>query len=317
MKHCVFCIAAAAFIAACGCSGNKEESASVQRKFTAENGASALERAGRFVKISPRDSGTAGAAYAAQWIARELRGIGLKPVADTWTENTSAGSVQFSNIYADIPGTGDSIVVIGSHFDTKSGIGPGFQGANDGGSSTAVVLELAKVLSSGPQLTNTIRFAFFDGEECAQSYRPNDGLHGSRRMAEQLAAVYSREKAAVIVLDMIGDKDLKIIIPRNVTPWLATVAMNASDNSGYRKIRIAKESILDDHWPFVENGLQAIDLIDFEYGSQPGRHDYWHTEHDTIDKLSAQSLMYSGAIALDMVLQLEAHMPALPKAPAE
>lgn len=275
-------------------------------RFTEEHGTNALGRVERLVAIRPRDSGTPGAAYAAQWIAQELRAVGLRPVADTWKEQTANGPMQFANIHADISGQTPALIVIGSHFDTKAGISGDFQGANDGGSSTGLALEMASILSQGPPLRHTVRFAFFDGEECVGSYRPNDGLHGSRRMAQKLAAeLASQPVVAVIILDMVGDRNLGLEIPRNVTPWLARVALDAAVSVGYPQLTIARGAVIDDHWPFVEAGMSAVDLIDFEYGSAPGKNDYWHTEGDAVDKLSAGSLAVSGRIVLEMIRRLE------------
>lgn len=274
--------------------------------FSNADGTNALERVARFVAIRSRDSGTAGAAYAAQWIAQELRAVGLTPVADTWRETTANGPMTFSNIHAEIAGETNQVIVIASHFDTKSGISVDFEGANDGGSSTGLAIELARMLRQGAPLRHTVRFAFFDGEEAVGTYRPNDGLHGSRRMATQLArGLPARSVAAVIVIDMVGDRDLSLEVPRNVTPWLATVALDAAVATGYPKLTIAKGAILDDHWPFVELGMPAIDLIDFDYGSVPGKHDYWHTPADTLDKLSPDSLSITGRIVLEMLRRIE------------
>ncbi len=263
-----------------------------------------------FVKTSPRDAGTLGAARASKWIAQELRRMGLKPRSDVWTESTPFGSKTFCNIYADIPGEIPDVVLFGSHYDTKAGLGEGFQGANDGGSSTGILLGLAEHLAGRkPRLRHTVRFAFFDGEECfGETYRDNDGLHGSRRMADQFAR--DREKtplAAAIILDMVGDKNLKIEIPRNVSPWLARIAMEESAaRAETADVSLASTMILDDHLPFILNRFSAIDLIDFEYGSAPGRHDYWHTLEDSIDKISPDSLYKAGSLALAMLARIEA-----------
>ena len=270
------------------------------------DGTNALDRVARLVEIRPRDAGTQGGAYAAQWIAQELRSAGLSPKADTWREQTALGPMTFSNIYVDIPGRTNSLLLVGSHFDTKSGLGPEFQGANDSGSSTGLLIELARILAKGPKLNYTVRFAFFDGEECITSYRSNDGLHGSRRMAGNLARnLSSQTVAAVIVIDMVGDLNLGLEIPRNVTPWLARVALDAAASSDYPQLTIARGAIIDDHWPFMEAGIPAVNLIDIEYGSAPGKNDYWHTLEDTQDKLGAHSLTTTGRIVLEMIRLLD------------
>ena len=260
-----------------------------------------------FVKNSPRDAGTPGAARASRWIAQEIRRMGLKPVADCWTESTAKGRKSFCNVWVDFPGTSGRTILVASHYDTKSGI-PGFLGANDGGSSTAVLLGLVEHFAeSRPPIRDTVRFAFFDGEEAVGAYRDDDGLHGSRRMAERfLADRRGTTLVAAIVLDMVGDANLSLDIPRNVTPWLARAAIKAA--TGRRDlppVSIARTSIIDDHVPFVMYGFPAIDFIDFEYGSAPGRHDWWHTAEDTPDKLSARSLHKSASLVLALIERID------------
>lgn len=262
-----------------------------------------------FLKISPRDSGTVNAGRSSQWLAQEIRRMGLKPQADTWTETTAYGRKTFSNIYVDFPGETNAVVLFGSHYDTKVGISDDFQGANDGGSSTAVLLGLIDHFATiKPKLHYTVRFAFFDGEECVgSSYRQDDGLHGSKRMA--LFFVHNQVThplRAAIILDMIGDKSQSIKIPRNVTPELARMALEISQkDAAMPRVSLAESQIIDDHLPFILVGGSALDLIDFEYGSAPGKHDYWHTAEDTIDKISPQSLRKAGSLALALLARLE------------
>ena len=259
--------------------------------------------------IAPRDAGTPGAGAASRWIAQEIRRIGLKPVADCWTEGTPTGRKTFCNIYARLPGTSGRLVVLGSHYDTKPGI-PGFKGANDGASSCAVLLGLLEHLASAPSRTkDTILFAFFDGEEAAgAAYRDNDGLHGSKRLAATLAAHAGGDRPiAAIVADMVGDRNLTLDIPRNVTPWLAQSALRVSlERKGATPpVSIASTFILDDHIPFLAAGVSALDLIDFEYGSAPGRHDWWHTPKDTMDKISAESLQRTALLLLGILDRID------------
>lgn len=267
------------------------------------------------VQFSPRDAGSEGAAYASQWIAGKLRAAGLTPRADVWRERSgSRPDVQFCNVYADLPGETDTLLVLGSHYDTKPGIGPGFQGANDGGSSTGILLEAARLLvASGIRPRHTIRFAFFDGEECHAAYTPEDGLQGSRRMATQLAADRAnRDVAAAIVIDMVGDELLHLELPRNVSPWMATIVLKTSaaidrrlDCGGDAVVRIADSYVIDDHWPFIERGIPAIDIIDLDYGPVPGSHAYWHSEEDRLDKISVRSLGIVGQILLSVVEKVD------------
>lgn len=263
-------------------------------------------------KISPRDAGTVGAAKASRWIARELVRMGYRPKADCWTESTAYGRRTFCNVLAEYPGQSPRKVVFASHYDTKSGI-PGFQGANDSGSSTAVLLAIAEHLAEiRPKLRYTVQFAFLDGEEAVGSYRENDGLHGSKRLVFD----YDRRRSAgecggvpllaCIVADMVGDRNLALGVPRNVTPWLATAAMKAAlGNQGAPPVSLANSIIIDDHVPFIVMGFPAIDLIDFDYGSAPGRHDWWHTAEDSIDKIDARSLHRTATLLLAMLSRIE------------
>jgi glutaminyl-peptide cyclotransferase len=150
--------------------------------------------------------------------------------------------------------------------------------------------------------------AFFDGEECRRHYGPQDGLHGSRRLAKTLLddgrALNVR---AVIVLDMVGDKNLQLTLPRNGTPRLLTAVFRAAEADGARdKFSLYATEILDDHQPFFEAGMPAVDIIDYEFGSAPGKNDYWHTPADTLDKLSAASLTVVGRVVVRMLNDLAA-----------
>ena len=258
--------------------------------------------------IGPRAAGTDGARKAAKHIAQRLRDHGIDPLMDSFTDPTPDGSAEFHNVIGVIEGTVQRVIILASHFDTKRGISPDFQGANDSGSSTGLLLELARILSHSHKKGPDIIFAFFDGEECARSYGPRDGLHGSRYMARTLIRNQRAENViGVIVLDMIGDKDLNITIPRNTTPLLQSLTFKAAASTGARrKFSLSSSLILDDHSPFIEAGIPAIDIIDFEYGTQPGKNDLWHTRNDTIDNLSAESLRTIGDVTLRLITLLEA-----------
>jgi len=266
-------------------------------------GASAWAEVEAFVALGPRHAGTPGAAEAAAYLAERLRAAGLEPLIDTFEDRAPGGAAVFRNVHAELTGRERGTIVLASHYDTKTGIGEDFAGANDSGSSTGLLLALAAHLRARGPHRYDILFAFFDGEECRERYGPHDGLHGSRRLARTLvrngraAAV-----AAVIVIDMVGDRDLTLTLPRNGTPRLTTLAFDCARRLGVRdRLSLARGEILDDHVPFLEAGMPAVDLIDFEYGSRPGLNDYWHTPEDTLDKLSAQSLETVGRLVLCMV----------------
>jgi glutaminyl-peptide cyclotransferase len=197
-------------------------------------------------------------------------------------------------------------VLLGAHYDTKTGI-EGFVGANDSGSGTGLLLELARALAESPAGVE-VRVAFFDGEEAAVAYGPADGFHGSRRLAAEMEERGETGRlAAMILLDMVGDRNLGITLPSNGSPELARLAFESARELGVReKFRLARFAIGDDHVAFAEKGVPTLDLIDFEYGGGPGRNEYWHTAEDTLDKMSPESLATVGRVVLRMVEKLGA-----------
>lgn len=264
----------------------------------------AKEIAERLCRLGPRDSCTPGSAAAANWIASELHFSGYKPKIDEFNDPDGNGKERiFRNVVATLKGTGDKHYLLLSHYDTKSGISPDFVGANDGGSSTALLLALANYFRLSPSEA-TLTFAFLDGEECKDDYGPYDGLHGSRRLAAQLKMSRTRVDG-VILLDMVGDEDLLLTIPGNSSSRLISVLQRAAKATGIdKRVRETTMELRDDHVPFLQLGYHAIDIIDFDYGSSPGRNDYWHTPEDTIDKLSDSTLNMVGTLVVEMIDQL-------------
>ena len=174
----------------------------------------------RFVGLGPKDAGTPGGANAAFYLHSRLKAMGAETSTDEFVDEAPKGPVKFRNVIGRIPGKGDGVIILAGHYDTKSGMKKGFEGANDGGSSSGVLLELARLITEAGRagkLGRTVLIVFFDGEECMVHYGPQDGLHGSRHMASRLVKEdRAREVKGVIVLDMIGDKDLTVI-HRNLT----------------------------------------------------------------------------------------------------
>lgn len=277
------------------------------KKPPAFDGARAMAEVEALVKIVPRDAGSSGGRRAAVHLETRLKELEIKTVLDTFSDTTPNGKKFFNNVLGRLPGKTNRLIVLASHFDTKSGIAPGFQGANDSGSSSGALLELARVLKArGPYETEFL-IAFFDGEECIVEYGPNDGLHGSRRLAQQIYEAGGASMVeAVIVLDMIGDKNLNITVPRNSTSRLVKELFYAAHEQKVRdKFSLGPGSILDDHVPFLIAEMPAIAVIDFEYGSAPGLNDHWHTMEDTLDKLSVGSLQTVGDVVLKMIENLQ------------
>ncbi len=298
---------ASAALGAAGCGKAPEKAAPVAepvmeaQAHAAISGESALEEVRKFVELGPKEPGSPEAEKAANYLRDRLEEIGVEAEIQEFTDATPVGELTFRNVLGRIPGDSDQVILFAAHYDTKVGI-EGFVGANDSGSGTGLLLELARALKPDAPYPMEIRFAFFDGEESRQRYGPNDGFHGSRHLAAAMEADGSLSNvAAMILLDMVGDRDLTVTIPRNGTPWLAALAFDAARAEDARvHFQLYPYNIGDDHEEFFARGVPAVDLIDFQYGSAPGRHDYWHTAQDSMDKVSAESLETVGRVAARM-----------------
>lgn len=269
-------------------------------------GAAALEKVAQLLRFSPRDSDTENAKKAAEWIAAQCKDAGAITTVDTWKEKTDNGAMTFRNVIAVIPGESRRRIILGSHYDTKKLPGiPNFQGANDSGSSTGLLLEMIRVIqTSGARPPFTLEFVFFDGEESVKAYTEHDGLHGSRHHAAKIKQMDRvKDYRAMILLDMIGDKDLTVTLPSDTPPSLLNLLFStATRHKVESKFAMARHKMTDDHVPFADIGIPAMDIIDFKYG--PGNA-YWHTAADTLDKLSANSLEIIGKVVLAMIWEMK------------
>ena len=275
------------------------------------DGARAYEHVEKIVGFGPRPSGSAALEKTAAYISQKLQSYGLIVEEQVFTASTPHGPVKFRNVIGKTRGGRGgpgSVIVIGSHYDTKLMPDIEFVGANDGGSSVGVLLEMARVASAQPDLW----FVFFDGEECFVEYGPNDGFWGSKYFVEQLKA---KDRVgwikAMVLLDMVGDADLNITIPADSTTWLVQRVFDAARDTGHRdRFSFRNAVIFDDHVPFLEAGAPAVNLIDFDFGSAPGRNDYWHTDKDTLDKVSPTSLTAVGQTTLRLLTLLRQNSTA-------
>lgn len=267
------------------------------------SGTRAYRHVEKLVSFGPRSPGSPGWRAAQGYIAGELRRLGLKVREDNFVARTPYGPIEMKNIVAEIAGARPEVVAIGGHYDTRRADGFSFLGANDGGSSAGALLELARVLASrGNRFT--IWLIFFDGEEAFRSFDERDGLYGSRHMVRKLQSEGGLEKLkAMILLDMIGDKDLALENEGYSTAWLRELVREAAGELRLdRIIRSDEKLILDDHVPFIEAGVPAVDIIDLEYGFN---NIYWHSRHDTLDKIAPASLEAAGKIVLRVIAKLE------------
>lgn len=267
------------------------------------SGSSALEFTRKAVAFGPRPPGSPAIHKLQAYIEGQLKSRRCELTRDTFTATTPNGQIPMENIIARFPGKSGRAIVITGHYDSKLMIGRNFVGANDAGSSTGVLLELARVLPDTPH-TDDIYLVFFDGEEAFGEWSDTDSLYGSRHMAEQWSKDGRLAKVrALINIDMIGDKDLGVLLEANSSPSLRRLVWQTAHELGYGKYFLetgyAEE---DDHIPFIHRGVNALDLIDFDYGPNNG---YWHNDQDTMDKLSAHSLEVIGNVLIHVIHNLE------------
>ena len=235
------------------------------------------------VALGPRPAGSEASRRLAEWLRVRLpRG------------RFDAVPGGLRNVVGVLPGRGRPILV-GAHYDTKDI--PRFVGANDGAAGVATVLELARVLRAGRRACQReIRFVMFDGEESPRGAADADfrreGLRGSRAYA----AEHADELAAVVVVDFVGDKDLSIPREAGSDARLWRLLRDSARRAGTIDVfpTGTQGRILDDHTPFTDRGVAAIDLIDFDYP-------HFHRPSDTLDKVSARSLDRVGETLVDML----------------
>jgi len=261
------------------------------------SGEAAVKHVERLVAIGPRVAGSAGGAKARDYIVSELKKAGLKVRVEPFEAQTPHGRLRMANVVAVIPGRRADVILIGGHYDTKWFSDRHFVGANDGGSSAALLIELARQLARAPQ-DFTYWVVFFDGEEARQSWTATDSLYGSRRMAADLSRS-QRLPRAVIVIDMIGDRDLNIRREVFSTGPLTDLIWKTATRLGYdRHFLSTSMPVEDDHAPFLREGVPAALLIDFDFPP-------WHTADDTLDKVSPQSLKVVGDVLLEALPSIE------------
>ncbi len=263
------------------------------------SGPHAMEYARKAVAFGPRPPGSAALRGLRAYILAQLRLRGCDVVQDSFTANTPLGPVPMVNIIARFPGKSGRAVVFTGHYDTKKMTAVRFVGADDGGSSTAFLLEMAEALQGAPR-KDDVYLVWFDGEEAFGQWSDTDSLYGSRHLAERWAAdtTLSRTKALINV-DMIGDKDLDIMEEQNSSAGLRKLIWDSARRLGYGKYFLAQGGPTeDDHIPFLRMGVNAVDLIDFDKT-------YWHTPEDTMDKLSPHSFEVVGNVLMEVLKQLE------------
>jgi Zn-dependent M28 family amino/carboxypeptidase len=207
------------------------------------------------------------------------------------------------NIVAKTPGTGQGIILLLTHYDSLSSV-KNFVGAEDSASSDGVMLELARLLC-GKKEPNSVWIAFLDGEEAFVNWdQDEDHTYGSRELAARMAVSGDlKHVKAVILADMIGQYGLAIPREGNSTKWLTDLVWKTAGRLGYSDVFVSRsETISDDHQPFLSRDVPSVDIIDWDGFQNPK---YWHTEQDTLDKVSPRSVAIVGHVILETVNELQ------------
>ena len=267
------------------------------------------------VRFGERPIGSANHRKLEAYILEHLKGDEVE--SDSFTADTVAGKFPVRNIIAKYPGTKDGIIVIASHYETNLPLlGTGFVGANDGGSTTALLLEFAHQLRGqlreGKRDGYSVWLVWTDAEEAVRTWTDSDSLYGSKHLAARWQQDGTAQKIkAFLLTDMIGDASLNIDRDVNSTPWLENVVYEAATRLGYQALFFGREiGVEDDHKPFMKIGVPCADIIDLNYGYE---NSYHHTPQDTIDKLSPKSLQVAGSVVLETVRILDKMEPVPPR----
>jgi glutaminyl-peptide cyclotransferase len=305
---------AAALLSACGGNSTASGQAPVAAASAPEtappasstggfDAARAYQHVVNLVAIGPHSAGTDGGRRAQEYIIGQLQGFGCMVDQQTFTaRGTPVGDVSMKNIVAKIPGASPDIIMFTTHFDSKRMAN--FVGADDGGSSTGVMLELARLLCARKNAL-TVWIAFFDGEEAFNhNWADPDHTYGSKEMAARMALSGELGHVRAFVLaDLVGNHKLRLMRESQSTPWLVDLIWSTAARLGYQQTFVnASSAVEDDHDEFLNRHVAAADVIDLETPISDG---YWHETSDTIDKVSVRSLAVVGHVLIEVVPQLE------------
>ncbi len=277
------------------------------------DGAAAFAHLKAMVDLGPRPAGTAALRANRDYIVAELQKLGLAPKVDSFEKADKAPGITFHNVECEIAGSDANekrIIILGSHYDTKNADvadspdrAMRFVGANDAASSSALLIELARWFKANP-LKAPVLLLWFDGEESI-NWNWGDGeraLFGSRHAADKLSLRFKRQLGrnvlAMVLLDMVGAKDLRIVKDTESSPDLIELFAKTAKDLGYDKYFFKSQlAVTDDHLPFRQRGVRAIDLIQFG-GAGSDESPWWHTHDDDIDIISKDSLAIVGHVVV-------------------
>jgi Zn-dependent M28 family amino/carboxypeptidase len=295
VRRCVPIVAL--LLVACGADAQNQSATAPRTGFDSNRAWADLERQ---VAFGPRPAGSPALARCREYIEAQLKAIDVPYREQSFDAMTPAGTIRMTNVIATIPGRRPERIVIATHYDTKRFAEFTFLGASDAASSTAAALELARVLTNRRN-EYTTELLFLDGEEAVNTeWRDPDNTYGSKyyvKAAQQAGTLGSLK--TLILLDMVGDRDLDIRPDTNSAAWLNQIVWNSAARLGYSSTFVPQPfTVEDDHLPFVEAGVAAIDIIDLDYPQ-------WHTAQDDLDHVSARSLQIVGDVVLDALPQIE------------
>lgn len=267
------------------------------------DGKKAYEQVAKQVSFGPRPPGSAAIAKLQDYLAAELKSYGCAVETDSFSADTPDGRVPMKNILVKIPGQKPGIILLGTHYDTKKL--NNFVGANDAGSSTGVMLEMARVLCKQPPGKYAVWIAFFDAEEAFNlEWKDPDNCYGSRQMAAQMAASGDLPQVkAFLLADIVGGRNSHFRRDPESTKWVVDLVWRVAARIGYSDIFVNEAGGPggDDHFSFTRRNVPAVDIIDLDLNEVP----YWHTPQDTLDKISPRILAIVGHTLLETIKELQ------------
>src|SRR5216684_4058593 len=277
------------------------EDATPPEKTGGFDGKRAFAHVAKQVSFGPRPSGSPALAHLQEYLLWELKSYGCNVETDDFSADTPVGRLRMKNILVKIPGEKPGVILLGTHYDTL--LMEDFVGADDAGSSTALMLELARLLC--PQRGKyAVWIAFFDGEEAMRDWSDTDSRYGSRQMAARLSTSGDIKRIkAFLLADIVGGCNARFLRESSSTPALVDLIWSTAAKLGYSGIFINDvTSVEDDHDSFLKRNVPSVDVIDLDR-----EHDvpYWHTPQDTQDKVSAKSVAITGHVFLESVKQLQ------------
>ena len=279
------------------------------------DGKRAFAQVAKQVSFGPRPSGSPAIGQLQNYIQSELASYGCQVDTDSFTADTPIGRLPMKNIVAKIPGETSGIIMLATHYDTARSARdpntgqahpmPAFVGADDAGSSTGVMLELARLLCPKRQ-RYAVWITFFDGEEAMVDWSATDSVYGSRQMAAKMAMSGDLPRVkAFLLADIVGTRNAHFRRDSTSTKWLVDLVWGVAHKLGYNGTFLDEhQGPQDDHDPFLKRNVPCVDVIDLEI-DPGGNLPYWHTPQDTLDKISSKSLAITGHVFLESVKQLQ------------